>query len=108
MLGLAACTHFDSPGQAEGTVLSMSGVRPGYGLVDAVGVLRNARASAGKSETALQGDPNGYRLFLRMDDGFQTVDVDNATFFAGEYVEITKDGRVRRITGTALGDALRR
>jgi hypothetical protein len=34
--------------------------------------------------------------------GFQTVDVDNGTFMAGEEVEITPDGRVLRISGTTL------
>jgi hypothetical protein len=36
-----------------------------------------------------------------MDAGFQTVDVDNSGFMAGEHVEITKEGRVRRV-GTAF------
>lgn len=102
LAGLAACAHFDPPATAEGTVLSMAGVRPGYGVIDSVGVLRNARAAAGASETAHKGDPHGYRLYLRMDDGFQTADVDNGTFIAGEHIEITKEGRVRRVTGTAL------
>jgi hypothetical protein len=34
--------------------------------------------------------------------GFQTVDVDNSTFMAGEAVEITPDGRVQHISGTGL------
>ena len=108
VFALAACSSFDPPGTAEGTVISMAGVRPGYGVVESVGVLRNARAGAAKSETAHEGDPNAYRLYLRMDGGFQTVDVDNSTFIAGEHIEITKEGRVRRITGTALRDTLKR
>lgn len=102
MFALAGCAYWEIPDMAEGTLLSTDGVLPGYGVIESVGVLRNARASAGSSKTAAPGDPNGYRLFLRMDQGFQTVDVDNGTFMAGEHVQITKDGRVVRITGTAF------
>jgi hypothetical protein len=37
-----------------------------------------------------------------MDAGTQSVDVDNSTFMPGEAVEVTADGRVRRISGTSL------
>jgi len=39
---------------------------------------------------------------VRSGDGFQTVDTDNPTFMPGEYVEITPDGRVLRISATTL------
>jgi hypothetical protein len=52
-------------------------------------------------------DPHLYRLYLRMDaGGFQSVDVDNGTFFAGEAVELTNDGRVVRVSGTSLNKAI--
>ena len=49
------------------------------------------------------GEPHHYRLQIRMDvGGFQTVDVEDNTFFAGEAVELTNDGRVVRVSGTTL------
>ncbi|MGQ0651089.1 MAG: hypothetical protein ACT4P4_02290 [Betaproteobacteria bacterium] len=57
-------------------------------------------AATGGSRAA---DPNAYRLYLMMDGGgFQTVDVDNSSFMAGEAVEILADGTVRRVSGTTL------
>ena len=97
----AGCTIYTDPNMAEGTIFSPNPM-PGYGTVESVGVLRNARRNAPAQSTAAAGDPNGYRLFLRMDAGTQTVDVDNSTFMPGEAVEVTADGRVRRISGTSL------
>jgi hypothetical protein len=101
---LTGCSYWQDPGQAEGKAVSMSGVRPGYGRIESVGVLPGARrgaAAAGGGSN--RPDPNAYRLSLHMSSGgFQTVDVDNGTFMAGEEVEITPDGRVLRISGTTL------
>jgi len=97
----AGCTIYTDPNMAEGTIFS-TGAKPGYGTIESVGVLRNARRNAPAQSTAAAGDPHGYRLFLRMDAGTQFVDVDNSTFMPGEAVEVTADGRVRRISGTSL------
>ena len=39
--------------------------------------------------------------------GTQSVDVDKCTFLAGEFVDLTNDGRVVRLSGTSLNQALR-
>ena len=105
-LFLAACSSFDPPGMAEGRVLSMGASKPGYGQVVSVGVLPGRGSNA--STSAAGGtvpDPNAYRLSLHMaNGGFQTVDVDNGTFMAGEEVEVTSDGRVVRVSGTSLNN----
>ena len=99
---LAACSHYDVPEMAAATIVSRD-FRPGVGVIESVGVLRNARSGAvGSSKTAAEGDPHAYRLYLRMDGGFQTVDVDNAHFTAGQAVEVTADGRVLRIGADLL------
>jgi hypothetical protein len=36
--------------------------------------------------------------------GFQTVDIDDASFMAGQAVELTNDGRIVRVSGTTLND----
>ena len=38
--------------------------------------------------------------------GRQSVDVDRSNFTAGEFVELTNDGRVVRISGTSVNEAL--
>ena len=97
---LTACSYFDSPELAEATVHPSPYLRPGYAVIESVGVLPSKRRdTAGPASS----DPNAYRLFLRMEaGGFQTVDVDNPTFMAGEYVEITADGRVVRVSSTSI------
>lgn len=110
-VALTGCSYWQDPGQAEATILSPGNFRAGSGTIDAVGVLPNARKSGAQAASGggRRPDPNLYRLSLRMDaGGFQQVDVDNGTFMAGEAVELTNDGRVLRITGTTLNQALRR
>ena len=86
-LALTACSYFKDPGWIEGKIFSPGNFRAGSGVIQSVGVLRN----------------DAYRLYLHMDiGGFQSVDVDNGTFMAGEAVELTNDGRVVRVTGTSL------
>jgi hypothetical protein len=98
LLALAACGTFEDA-QMEGQILAPGNFRAGSGVIQSVGVLRNANpAQAGPA-----ADPHAYRLYLHMDiGGFQSVDVDNGTFMAGEAVELTNDGRVVRVTGTSL------
>ena len=46
---------------------------------------------------------------MQMDSGgFQTVDIDSSRFLAGEAVELTNDGRVVRVSGTSMNEALNR
>lgn len=100
LLALSACSYFDPPELAEATVHSSRYLRPGYAVVESVGVLPSGRRAPASGRAS---DPNAYRLFLRMENGgFQTVDVDNPTFMAGEYVEITGDGRVVRVSGSSI------
>jgi hypothetical protein len=40
--------------------------------------------------------------------GFQSVDVEDNTFFAGAAVNVTNDGRVERVSGTELQDIFRK
>jgi len=106
LIALAACSYFQDPSQREGNILSPGNFRAGSGVIQSIGVLRNAnppKAAPGADSRAPTPDPNAYRLFLHMDiGGFQSVDVDNGTFMAGDAVELTHDGRVVRITGTSL------
>ncbi len=109
---LAACTYQQDSRMAEGTIIAPGSFRAGSGVIQSVGVLRNARpayAMRPRPEKGPDPDPNLYRLFLQMDQGgFQSVDIDNNTFAAGEAVELTNDGRVVRVSGTRLIDAFRR
>jgi len=96
----SACSYFQDPSQAEGNIVRPGNFTAGSGTITGVGVLPNA--NKGKP------DPNLYRLSIRMDvGGFQQVDVDNGTFAEGEAVELTNDGRVVRVSGTALNRAIR-
>ncbi len=106
LIALAACSNVNDPKWLEGNILSPGNFRAGSGVIELVGVLRDANppkaAPSGDSRTPAP-DPNAYRLYILMDvGGFQTVDVDNGTFFAGEAVELTNDGRVVRLSGTVL------
>ena len=104
-LALAACGTFQDA-QNEGNILAPGNFQAGSGVIQSVGVLRNAnppQAGPAADPRAGAADPNAYRLYLHMDiGGFQSVDVDNGTFMAGETVELTNDGRVVRVTGTSL------
>lgn len=107
---IAGCSYVDDPSQLEATIVAPGNFKAGSGVIEAVGVLRNAN----KQKSVVSGsrrapDPNLYRLSLRMDaGGFQTVDIDDGSFMTGEAVELTNDGRVVRVSGTTLNDALGR
>lgn len=101
---LAACTAYWDPAQEEANIISPGNFRAGSGEITQVGVLPNKRPAEDGSK-----DRNLYRLYLRMDPpaGTQSVDVDRGHFMAGEFVELTNDGRVVRISGTTLNEAAR-
>jgi len=106
---LAGCSYFQNPQQSEGTIVAPGNFRAGSGVIQSVGVLRNANPTPVAMPNSMLGtpDPNLYRLAILMDgDGFQTVDIDNGTFVAGEAVQLTNDGRVVRVSGTSLNKAL--
>lgn len=89
-----ACATYNPPSATEGHALSQKGIHPGLGYIESVAVIPHAGSAAAGASAP---NPNAYRLFLRMDNGgSQTVDQDNATFMAGERVEITPKGRVVR------------
>jgi hypothetical protein len=102
-LSLAGCTVYTDRGQEDATIVSPGNFRAGSGQVYQVGVLPNANKDKGAK------DPNLYRLYLRMDaTGTQFVDVDRGNFMVGEFVDLTNDGRVVRLSGTSLNEALKR
>ena len=95
-LCLCSCTHFWDESQVEANIVAPGNFRAGSGVIQSVGVL----PKEGK---------NQYRLFLHMDvGGFQSVDVDKSIYMAGDAVELTNDGRVVRVSGTALQQAVGR
>jgi hypothetical protein len=95
---LVACSYVQDESLLEGNIVRPGNFKAGSGVIQSVGVLTGA--GGGK-------DPNLYRLYLHMDaGGFQSVDIDNSRFLAGEAVELTNDGRVVRVTGTSLNKAL--
>jgi hypothetical protein len=102
LAAVAACTMYGNADQQEANIISPGNFRAGSGQITQVGVLPNKRPAADGSE-----DRNLYRLYLRMDPpaGTQSVDVDRSHFMAGEYVELTNDGRVVRVSGTTLNEA---
>ena len=58
---------------------------------------------AAEKEKGRKPDPNLYRIFVNMDvGGFQSIVVDRNQFFVGQAVELTNDGRLVRVSGTAL------
>ena len=82
----------------EANIVRPGNFKAGSGVIQQVGVLPRA------------GEPeNLYRLLVYMDGGLghQTVDIDSSRFLVGEAVELTNDGRVVRITGTTLNQAIR-
>jgi hypothetical protein len=102
LIGLVACSTSPDPAQHEDSIISPGNFKAGSGEIMQVGVLRNARPDDGTE------DRNLYRLYLRMDPpaGPQSVDVDRSHFMAGEFVEITNDGRVVRLSGTRINEAM--
>ena len=89
---VASCTKYWDPAQAEANIVSAGNFKADSGEIYGVGVL------PGK----------GCRLYLRMDRaGTQSVDIDKCNFMQGEFVELTNDGRVVRLSGTSANEALR-
>jgi hypothetical protein len=100
---LTACTAYWDPKQEDASIISPGNFKAGAGQITQVGVLPNA------NQDKAAKDPNLYRLYLRMDaTGTQFVDVDRGNFMVGEFVDLTNDGRVVRLSGTSLNDALKR
>ena len=100
---LAACSGFHGGASPEGTIVTPGNFRAGSGVISAVAVLPNANQNAAAGSGDKRPDPNLYRISLQMDDGgFQQVDVDNATFMAGQAVELTNDGRIVLVSGTTV------
>jgi len=101
LLALAGCTFVSDPSQNESQIVTPGNFRAGSGVIDSIAVV----PGKGKNEK----EPHLYRLFIRMDvGGFQTVDVENNIFFAGEAVELTNDGRVERVSGTEFQDLFKK
>ncbi|HXU43388.1 MAG TPA: hypothetical protein VN675_13750 [Burkholderiales bacterium] len=97
LTALVACTHVSDPASNESQIVTPGSFRAGSGVIDSIAVV------PGKGTK--EKEPHLYRLFIRMDvGGFQTVDVEDNTFFAGEAVNLTNDGRVERVSGTAFQD----
>ena len=93
ILLLAACTTYWDPAQEETNIVSAGNFKAGSGEIYQVGILGDKRC----------------RLFLRMDiSGTQSVDIDKCNFMQGEFVELTNDGRVVRLSGTSLNEAARK
>ena len=88
---LAGCTKYWDPEQAEANIVSAGNFKAGSGEIYQVGVLPD----------------KGCRLYLRMDrTGTQSVDVDKCNFTQDQFVELTNDGRVVRVSGTSMNEAL--
>lgn len=110
VLALQACTVAWDESVLEANIVRPGNFRAGSGVIESVGVLPGAREpGTGADAKGPRPNRNLYRLYLRMDvGGFQTVDIDNSRFLAGEAVELTNDGRVVRISGTTLNEAVGR
>jgi hypothetical protein len=112
ILCLAGCSYVWDASTEEATVIRPGNFKAGSGTIQSVGVLPGARPADAPQTSDTQGrhpDRNLYRLSILMDaGGFQTIDIDNSRFLAGEAIEITNDGRVVRVTGTTLNEARRR
>ena len=88
LLALHGCTIARDPSHLEANIVRPSNFKAGSGIIESIGSLREG---------------NMHRLYLRMDaGGFQTVDIDSERFFQGQAVELTNDGRVVLVSGTAF------
>jgi len=106
VLLLAACSTYQGGASREGTIVAPGNFRAGSGVISSVAVLPNANKNAATGGSD-KPDRNLYRVALQMDaGGYQTVDVDNAMFMAGQAVELTNDGRIVLVSGTTLNQAL--
>jgi len=105
---LQACSVVWDESTLEANIVRPGSFKAGSGVIQSVGVLPGAREpGTGADSKGKHPDRNLYRLYLQMDvGGFQSVDIDNSRFLAGEAVELTNDGRVVRITGTTLDKAV--
>jgi hypothetical protein len=104
---LLGCTMVDDPSMLEANIVRPGNFLAGSGVIQSVGVIRGARQPGTGADQGERPDLNLYRLYLHMDNGgFQTVDIDNGRFFAGEAVELTNDGRVVLVSGTSMNKAL--
>ncbi len=93
---LAACSVYQDPSQLEGAIVTPGNFIAGSGVVVGVAVVRRANKNN-------PNDPNLYRISLQMDKGgFQQIDTDNSTFFTGQAVNLTNDGRIEHVSGTTL------
>jgi hypothetical protein len=103
---LAACSYSRHEGANEANILAPGDFKTGSGVIRNVGVLPNANKTNSRSGNR-PPDPNLYRLLIQMDaTGFQSVDIDAATFLVGEVIDITNDGRVVRLSGTSFDKVL--
>ena len=102
LLVLAGCTFVSDPSMNESRIVTPGNFRAGSGVIDNIAVVPN-------KGTRKEKEPHLYRLYIRMDvGGFQTVDVEDNTFFAGDAVLLTNDGRVERVSGTAFLDLFKK
>ena len=102
LLLFAGCTFVSDPSQLESRIITPGNFRAGSGVIDNIAVVPN-------KGTKKEKEPHLYRLYIRMDvGGFQTVDVEDNTFFAGDAVLLTNDGRVERVSGTAFQDLFKK
>ena len=98
---LTACSAYQNPSDIEGSIVKPGNFIAGSGVV--VGVAVVPRANKGNPN-----DPNLYRISLQMDQGgFQNIDTDNSTFFVGQAVNLTNDGRIEHVSGTSMNRAVR-
>jgi hypothetical protein len=107
---LAACTIAWDESHMEANIVRPGNFKAGSGVIQQVGVLPRAREpGTGTDSTGERPDRNLYRLTIYMDSGIghQTVDIDSSRFLVGEAVELTNDGRVVRVSGTTLNQAIR-
>ena len=106
ILLVASCSYVQDPSQLEATIVRPGNFTAGSGVIQAVSVLPNAnKQKSVPSGSQRAPDPHLYRVSLRMDvGGFQTVDIDDGSFMAGEAVELTNDGRIVRVSGTTLNE----
>ena len=110
LLALAGCAYSPDPSLHEANIVRPGNFKAGSGVIQSVGVVPRARpAGTGADSKGSHPDRNLYRLYLIMDGGgFQSVDIDSSRFLAGEAVELTNDGRVVRVSGTSLNQAIGR
>ena len=108
LLALGGCAYSSDPSLHEASIVRPGNFKAGPGVIQSVGVLPGARpAGTGADSKGSYPDRNLYRLYLLMDrGGFQSVDIDSSRFLAGEAVELTNDGRVVRVSGTSLNQAI--